>query len=796
MANKKVSALPVAPLPLQITDTMYVIRAGTSLRTPLSSLYLDLLTASPLVGNTRRTIRDLVGDEHNVKFFGAVGDGASHLLSGSEATDFNNTFGSYGLVVSAGDEKDWAAIMAAMLVAASTGKNVYIPVGTYYINKPLTLEWTATPDANKPARPKINKIYGDGTSTVIYAKNIAATRGAVEIIGEANAYAANIEISNLQIEQDVSCNVLSYCLRITDAYCGAFLYRVVCKGANGLSLGVASSVAPGYAQICFRADQCQFWSNWDLRWGADNGSMVAYSLNNESLGARWDSALFTACFFWGQANPRAFTLKFETCIFVTPPDRAVPDNVVVYIGSAAFDNCYFEDHRIGVVSLSETSDIPSVVVRNSHFSSANNLGSVGNAQSAIQCGRTNYQHGPVLIENCRFGTTHTGVALDFYGPLSVEVKLPGGLFVDVNEIPTISKNGDVRIVMWGPNDENAYDFISYDKVRIQCPIFSGTSEFQDDSTGQPTLKINNTNNSTGASAGLVAETNGSFAKIIAFGPTHSSFPNEGWFTSELGDIVIGPRELERLRVGDVQVRAKRDLNGVYGFTAENAHAGASAIAFSYASNGTDFTGMLCYGTAHPLAGQGFIGTATAKKFHLGAGALFDLTFDPSDRRIRIRDYGALTGNWYTQTTTQSVSSSTSEVSLTFGGQGLLTIPASTLQVGSQIELDVVITEAAAVAVTYTHRIYAGNVLASTLTGVFGGVSAAAPRSIRMRGTVKTLGATGTMDYVLYDEGAAVAFGTHTIDTTGTLTFYLSSQPNANNAGNIVTCPQASLKVLI
>jgi hypothetical protein len=45
-----------------------------------------------------------------------------------------------------------------------------------------------------------------------------------------------------------------------------------------------------------------------------------------------------------------------------------------------------------------------------------------------------------------------------------------------------------------------------------------------------------------------------------------------------------------------------------------------------------------------------------------------------------------------------------------------------------------------------------------------------------------------------DEGAAVAYGTATIDTTASVVFYMSTQPSVADTGNTITCPQATLRV--
>lgn len=743
-----------------------------------------------------------LGYDVTAEEFGAVGDGITHPLSAAAAAAFNVAFSAYGAqganVIVAGDEQDFAAIQCAMWKAAVTGREIYVPPGTYRINRPLVLKWTATPITGQPAVPLVCRIVGAGRSSILKGYGIIAGRAVLELLGESNTYAANIEVAHLQVEEDATCHKYSYCIRAGDGY-GIHFHRVICKGAGALALKVASSVT--YAQICFSAHQCQFWSNWDRRWGLDDIAMDVYSVVPESLGSYWDLAKFDSCFFWGQVDCRAFNLKFESSMFINQVGRALPFGATVYLGSAAWDNCYFEDHLIGIATDTSTALVPitNIAIRNCHFSSVNNSGSPLNAQSSILCARNLAEHGPVLIENCRFGGTATVADIDLYGPMTVDVRgccrpfLPG-----INTAPVINTAGDVRLIKRNPNGELAFDYMTFVKVRIECPIFHGSSEFIHDVVGNPSVKITNPNTGGTSSASLQAKSNDVIAQITAYHGAHATLPGYAIIHHDhaTAPIVIAPGGLPRLFVDHTWARASRSWNGGYGFGAENTNVGVSAVAFYYLTNGADFAVFQLYGTGSPLAGQAFCGTSNAKKMHLGANGLFELTVDPADRRIRVREWGVLGGTWYAQTTTQSVHTTTGEGSLTFGGQGQLTVPANLLQVGSLIELDALVTEQAGVAVTFTFRFYAGAVAFTSLTSVYAGATAVSPKGMRVRITVKAVGAGGSMDWVLERQGVALAHGTQAIDTTTALLFYLSVQPDVSHVDNRVTCPQAQLKVTL
>jgi hypothetical protein len=733
--------------------------------------------------------------------FGAIGDGSSHALSADEAAAYNTAFAAYGATggnsIIAGDQRDFAAIQCAAFKAATTGESLFIPPGTFRINRSIVLEWTATPDTGLPARPLLGKIHGAGPASILKGYGLASGRGVIELLGESNANAVNCEIANLVVEEDSTCNKYSFCLRLGDGYAGLYLDRVICKGAQPLSLRVASSLT--YAQICFSAHQCQFWSNWDHRWGPDDVTMDVYAVVPESLGSYWDLAKFDSCFFWGQVDCRAFNLKFESCMFINQVERATSFGVTVYLGTAAFDNCYWEDHLVGIATNTATAGVPitNIAIRNCHFSSVNNSGTPANAQSSIQCARDQAEHGPVLIENCRFGGTATYSDIDLYGPITVTVSgccRPFG--PGINTAPSITTAGDVRLIERNPNGELAFDVLKLTKVKIDADDFLGPATFTQDVAGGATLTMSNPDDGAASTSAFRAVSDDVSVSLAAYHGAHGALPGYGvlFHDHATAPIAIAPNGLPRLIVDHTWVLANQSVNGGYGFGAQNSNVGANAVAFNYVTNGTDFGVFQVYGTGHALSGQGFLGMSTADKLHLGAGGLFEMTIDPADRRVKVRENGVVDGIWYTQTTTQTVTNTTTETSITTGGQGLLTIPANMLQVGSVVDLSVLLTEESALAVTYTHRFYLAANAVTAGTGVHLGVDAAAPRLFRLTGTVKATGGSGSIAYAVMDEGAAVAYGTATIDTTASVVFYMSTQPSVADTGNTITCPQATLRV--
>lgn len=481
---------------------------------------------------TERTLTERFADILTIKDFGAVGDGLSHPLSAAEAAAYNAQFAAVGAsganAFVAGDEKDFAAVQSMVWMSGVSGKEMYSQVGTYRINRPVRELWTATPIPGQPSVPLMCKFHGAGRATVFKGYGIAAGRAVFEFLGESNAYGVNLEIAHIQIMQDPSCHKYSFCLRLGDGYCGISLYRVICKGAQALALRVGSSFS--YAQICFLATQCQFWSNWDFLWGSDVGLDV-YSVVPESGGSYWDSALFEACFFWGQCDTRAFTLKFLLCIFATPPMRALPYNSVVYLGTAAYDTCYFEDALINIATLSNYGPITNISMTNCHFSSNNNMTPPPVVTSNIQSARGTYEHGPVVIQSCRFGGTASVADIELYGPMTARVEDCCRPFGVINTAPTINTYGDVRLITRNPNGEADHDIMTLEKVWLEAPTLVGPVLITEANEYGSETTVENSDTGTTSYAALNVKAGNTILKIISYSHNHALLP--GW-------TLIGP----------------------------------------------------------------------------------------------------------------------------------------------------------------------------------------------------------------------------------------------------------------
>jgi hypothetical protein len=297
--------------------------------------------------------------------FGAAGTGLSTPLTADEAADFNARFGVFGAqgayAIVAGDERDYAAIQCALWKAANTGKPVYVPAGSYRINKPLVLTWTATPITGQPALPKLERVSGDGPASMIMGYGIAAERGIVELLGTSNIYSGNLAVDHLCIRADTSCNVGSFCLRVGDMKTSFSARHVRLEGPNCLRLETAAITS--YASICTRFENCALRSNYASGWGDDTNPLTAPAVSAVEhkttvvSPSRVDNVVFASCLLAGRVKSRATTAHYDNTLFYVSSHRPSPYNRCFdqVGGKAHLTACYFEDHHTAVhISPTET----------------------------------------------------------------------------------------------------------------------------------------------------------------------------------------------------------------------------------------------------------------------------------------------------------------------------------------------------------------------------------------------------------------------------------------------------------
>lgn len=322
---------------------------------------------------------------HNIMDFGARGDGVSRPLSSDEADNFNSLYGTYGLAVVAGQERDFAATQAALYKGANDGKNVYAPAGLYMMgDDDPTLEWTATPRTGQPTRPKLGMIYGDGhDSTEFVWSGLGAGEYCMQFIGESNPYAVRFHLRNLRIYMDATCDATAICMRAGDCKESFSMYRVYLEGANGIELKIASSSS--YAQMCTNFVECKFDANYGYQWG-DNTDGEFFSVRPDSGGAFWDNVKFDSCEFGGLVFTRASIASFFNCQFYSNARRAAIYDGCLYapIGRVNVRDCYFEDYRVAILLTNGIYDNRGATIVGNHFSGTTNDPTAPLCKHAVQ----------------------------------------------------------------------------------------------------------------------------------------------------------------------------------------------------------------------------------------------------------------------------------------------------------------------------------------------------------------------------------------------------------------------------
>lgn len=413
-------------------------------------------------GSSKSTV-----DWLNVKNFGALGDGASHPITGAQAAGYNALYGAVGLNVSAGDQNDYAAIQATMYTAANSGFPVYIPTGTYYVNKSLQLVWTPTPISGQPTVPSVSQIFGDGSSTVLYGVGIAPGRGIVELLGTSNIYAVNCELAEMDIIAAPSSSVLSYCLRMGDAKQSFSGRKLRLFGANCLSLRTDNITS--WANICTHFQDCTFVSNYSLGWGPETGASV-YAINCETTGSAgtqtWvDQAQFEDCLIGGLCRLNGLAFHLNNCLHYCPATRPSPFNRCVDFvhGGLVISAGYFEDYAEAVhIEPDDTTRwVNNVAITGTVFNGSPIYGSLckyaikatGNATMAGN------GIGSIVVTACGFDANHTTscIGLDradatvvepnddsfFSGAVTIE-QLNGARLISINrgQVKLNGSNGD------------------------------------------------------------------------------------------------------------------------------------------------------------------------------------------------------------------------------------------------------------------------------------------------------------------------------------------------------------------
>lgn len=753
------------------------------------------------------------GDGYSVtdEPFSAAGTGLSSPLTADEAADYNEAFALYGFqgafAVVAGDQRDWAAIQAALYKAAHTGERVRIPPGTYIVNRPLALQWkTPSDNVGQPNRPAVCHVYGSGVKSIIRGTGIAAGRAVFEMLGTSNQNACNIKFSNMVVEHDATCNVGSYCFRVGDAWCGWMMERVVMRGANGALIKVSSSTS--YSQLCTKWTQCQVWTNWEERWG-DDSVVEVYSLQVETGGAFFDNVHFDSCIFNGAAIMRARICKFTACSFWTPSQRPAGTyganrNIAMFLGAIDIDCCYFEDHHQAIYVSSAGAPVERVRIHGSTFRGVQNFGGPA-APQAIYIADAGglYRVGTVIIDGCEFrDELYTTASITLLGISAIVRGCSRAGVSFTGQSPRIEVNSNTRLVHWKQDLSAAYDSVIFtDKYRPVIPLAVGPLEVQQDTTGQASTTTNNPSVGTAASAATITRANGFEIRLIAFGPTHATLANQAWITTNLAGapVVIGPGGNRRLQVDDNYVEAVRSVNANYGFVATNTNNGAAAYARVVAQSDAGVVQLAAFGSGHAsLASQFWLYTVGAFDLILGANGSEIARLANATKRLKLRNLSTVGGVIFEGTASATVANTVAKSTIIPTGVGTVIIPANVLQVGGGFEIEIAGLFDSNSGETLTFEVTIQGVVLFTKAVVIA-ASSDDGFSLTIRGAIRTDGASGTLvaqgTLVIKDAVHNIAINAlKAIDTTASATVGATVQHSVAHVTNSFRSTNFTVKV--
>lgn len=294
--------------------------------------------------------------------FGAAGTGLSTPLSSVEAADFNSRFGIYGLVVSAGDERDWAAIQAALYKAMTTGYRVHLPPGLYCVNKPLDYSSRVVPLTGQPSIPPAIVISGEGYKTEVKGYSIDAGRATWEFLGANNGQNVRVELRDMRLTHDwVTCAATAYCVRLGDSKTGSKLSAIWCEGASGVLLKFASTLS--YANSCTILERVIIRANYGNAWSPP-ASSTSWALNIEDGGARCDNIKIDSSYIYGPAKVKAMVCVIINTQFANVNGQAgeMGRNLTINGGSVQIFGSYFEEYITSIYAEATSFHIEEILV--------------------------------------------------------------------------------------------------------------------------------------------------------------------------------------------------------------------------------------------------------------------------------------------------------------------------------------------------------------------------------------------------------------------------------------------------
>lgn len=300
-------------------------------------------------------------------------------------------FGAYG----DGVTDDTTALQTWLNDVASNGGIAYLPHGQYKITAPITVDW-----GHHGGNPRnfLQRLIGDGCTSYesgydnscIIAYNIGANRGALEFISDGNTWGTQVEVSNIGIYCDSSCNPMSFCLFYGDSR-QLILRKVKMRGNNNLYVrcGSKDGGTSSYEHLCVSIEHCDLLIRGSQTMGF---SLLPESVGMENSNAysMFDNLAVRDTVIGGVFVAHVNNLTITDCVvsFEGLKDKTntsansgrlngyeidyATGILIVETASTIIRNVYFEDFKRGIDIVPICGNIRNVLIEGCYFNPGSN----------------------------------------------------------------------------------------------------------------------------------------------------------------------------------------------------------------------------------------------------------------------------------------------------------------------------------------------------------------------------------------------------------------------------------------
>lgn len=300
---------------------------------------------------------------------------------------------------------DTTALQTWLNDVAVNGGIAYLPHGQYKITAPLVVDW-----GHEGGNPRnfLQRLIGDGCTSYesgydnscIIAYNIGANRGALEFISDGNTWGTQVEVSNIGIYCDSSCDPMSFCLFYGDSR-QLILRKVKMRGNNNLYVrcGSKNGGTSSYEHLCVSIEHC------DLL--VRGSHTMGFSLLPESVGmensnafSMFDNLAVRDTVIGGVFVAHVNNLTITDCVvsFEGLKDKTntsansgrlngyeidyATGILIVETASTIIRNVYFEDFKRGIDIAPICGNIRNVLIEGCYFNPGSNQ--VGSDDKSIE----------------------------------------------------------------------------------------------------------------------------------------------------------------------------------------------------------------------------------------------------------------------------------------------------------------------------------------------------------------------------------------------------------------------------